>query len=76
MPWSKSYTTTDAETGEKTTASHKTDDEGHVSDFIQGMEKDADGGHHGHAWNLNKELSDDGEDPIGGRDVKEPPEKT
>ena len=73
MPWSKSYQTTDAETGEQTTAAHKTDENGHVSDFIQGIENDTEEEqkNHGHTWNLNKDVGDDGEDPVGGRGVKE-----
>jgi hypothetical protein len=71
MPWSKPYKTTDSETGKETTALHKTDDEGHVSDFVQGVEHDNCGGQHGHTWNLNEDLPDIGDDPIGGRDVKE-----
>jgi hypothetical protein len=76
MPWSDPYKTTDSETGKETTAAHKTDEKGNVSDFVQGLEHDkkdesGESGKHGHAWNLNKDVGDDGEDPIGGRDVQE-----
>ena len=63
--WSDVFSTSDPETGEKTSAAVKTDSSGAVTDFIYGLEKDADGGHHGHAWNLGPETDDES---IGGRD--------
>lgn len=76
MSWSKPYETTDPVTGEKTTAAHKTDENGNVSDFLTGKENDSkeEPKNHGHAWNLNEDLPDDENkpDPIGGRDPKNP----
>lgn len=66
--WSNIFSTSDPETGEKTSAKVKADDKGHVSDIIYGIEKDSSGGKHGHVWGLNAGYDQD--DKIGGRDSK------
>jgi hypothetical protein len=73
--YSESYQTTDPTTGEETTAVHKTDEDGNVSDFLYGVEKDSkeEPQAHGHVWELNQDIPDDGPDPIGGRPPKDAP---
>lgn len=69
----KKFTTKDPETGEDTTMVVKTDEDGHVSDALIGVEADTSTEkNHGHVWNLNEDVSDNGDDPIGGRDPKLP----
>jgi hypothetical protein len=65
--WSDFFWTSDPETGESTGAKVKSDDSGAVTDFLYGLEKDSDGGHHGHVWNLGPDTNDDdieGRDPV------------
>ena len=66
MPWGKDFENIDPETGEKTNAAIKVDENGVVTDFIHGREQDRSGGKHGHAWNLDKEPEE-----IGGRDPRD-----
>lgn len=67
MGWLKdSFTTTNPETGESTKANVKIDDNGHVSEFVYGLEEDKSGGKHGHVWGLNS--NDD--DKIDGREIR------
>jgi len=66
MPWRKDFETTDPETGEKTIANIKVNENGVVTDFIHGREQDRQGGKHGHAWNIDKDAEE-----IGGRDPQD-----
>jgi hypothetical protein len=76
MGWSKLFQTSmynpQTNSFESTQAKVKVDQNGHVSDFMHHVELDANGSrNHGHVWDLNKNVSNNG-DPIGGRSEVRP----
>jgi hypothetical protein len=67
MPWGKRFNTKNPENNKETKAKVKSSKEKGVSDFLYDLDKDKEGGKHGHVWGLDK----DDENEIDGRDSED-----